>query len=61
MEEPWLTEDWAALKSLPPAGWEAKARELGTLKRGRKIRMGGTGFQPVVSGVPPGTGGTGEW
>jgi len=40
MEEKWLTEEWKALESLLPEGWEEKAKELGALKRVRKIGNG---------------------
>lgn len=34
---PGLDEDWPKLLALLPAGWEAKARELGALKFGRRF------------------------
>jgi hypothetical protein len=40
MEEKWLTEEWRALESLLPEGWEEKAKELGALKRVRKVSNG---------------------
>jgi len=38
MDEHWITEDWKALESLLPEGWQQKARELKALMRTRKIR-----------------------
>ncbi|MCA3219628.1 MAG: hypothetical protein ING59_13920, partial [Burkholderiales bacterium] len=32
-----LDEDWRLVQELLPQGWEAKARELGALRRGRGI------------------------
>ena len=54
MDEHWITEDWNALKTLLPKGWQEKARELGALVRVRKIRSAEELLRLILLHVGPG-------
>ena len=54
MDEHWITEDWEALKTFLPDGWQEKARELGALLRARKIRNAEQLLRLLLLHVGPG-------
>jgi hypothetical protein len=54
MKEEWITEDWKEISGLLPEGWEEKARELGALKRARKVKTAGQLLRLLLMHVGPG-------
>jgi hypothetical protein len=51
-----LEEDWALVQGLLPAGWQAKARELGALKRSRGVADAGTLLRVLLIHLAQGCG-----
>jgi hypothetical protein len=54
MDEHWINEDWNALKTLLPEGWQEMAHELGALVRVRKIRNAEELLRLILLHVGPG-------